>query len=429
MDSGAGPTTLRVTDFKAIHPSIPLSPATPLLNYDRTPLKGVLGCLVTTLRLGERRAKGSIHIVPDHCSSVIGRGFLSPLQAVINCGQQTVSTLIQGPRDQYPSLFQSSVGLFPGYQHRIQLTTDARPTAVKLRGVPLARRAEVEKEIARMDKEGVWEPVTQSEWIHGLVTVPKESGGVRITTDLSPLNHYVIAEAFPLPAIKDVLPELYGAKVFSKLDFRKGYFHIQLHPDSRPLTTTITSSGLRQYTRLPMGLKESASTFQRLVHQTLAGLKGVVFYIDDILVFGKTRTEHDHNLKPVMERLQATNFRLNPEKCRFGVATVEFLGYIIGADGVRPDPKNLRPILDCPQPRSTREIQAFLGMVNFYQDFIHDVSSLAEPLRLLTRKAEQFRWGPEQQIAFQAIKEGVGDRSACVSLRPGRPYHGDDRCL
>ena len=170
-----------------------------------------------------------------------------------------------------------------------------------------------------------------------------------------------------------------------------------------------------------MGLKESASTFQHLVHQTLAGLKGVVFYIDDILVFGKTRTEHDHNLKPVMEHLQATNFRLNPEKCRFGVATVEFLGYIIGTDGVRPDPKNLCPILDCPQPRSPLEIQAFLGMVNFYQDFIHDVSSLTEPLRLLTRKAEQFRWGPEQQIAFQIIKEVLATDLCVFLFDPAAP--------
>ena len=420
-DSGAGPTTLRAADFKTLSPAIPLSPATPLLNYDRTPLKGVLGCLVTTLQLGERRAKGPIHIVPDHCSSVIGRGFLNPLQAVIHCGQQTVSTLFQGPRDHFPGLFQPTMGLFPGYQHRILLMQDARPTAAKLRGVPLARRADVEKEITRMDKEGVWEPVTRSEWIHGLVTVPKESGGVRITTDLSPLNQYVIAEAFPLPAIKDLLLELHGAKVFSKLDFRKGYFHVQLHPESRPLTTTITSKGLRQYTRLPMGLKESASTFQRLVHQTLAGLEGVVFYIDDILVFGRDRPEHDHRLKPVMERLQAANFRLNPEKCRFGVAQVEFLGYLIGADGVRPDPKNLRPILDCPQPHTTRAVQAFLGMVNFYQDFIHDVSSLAEPLRLLTRKAEPFRWGPEQQIAFQAIKEVLAKDLRVFLFDPAAP--------
>ena len=245
-DSGAGPTTLRASDFNALHPTTPLSPATPLLNYDRTLLKGVLGCLVTTLRFGEWRAKGRIHIIPHHCSSVIGCGFLNPFQAVIHCGQQTVSTLIQGPRDQFPSLFQPSVGLFPGYQHRIQLTKDACLTAAKLRGVPLARRAEVEKEIARMDREGVWEPVTQSEWIHSLVTVPKESGGVHITTDLSPLNHYVIVEAFPFPAIKDVLLELQGVKLFSKLDFRKGYFHIQLHPNSRPLTTTITSSRLHR---------------------------------------------------------------------------------------------------------------------------------------------------------------------------------------
>ena len=118
-----------------------------------------------------------------------------------------------------------------------------------------------------------------------MVTIRKPDGNFRITTDLSPLNEHVIPDRYPLPNPKELFLELKGATLFTKLDLRKGFCHIRLNPESRALTTTITHQGLRQYKRLPMGLKDASSVFQRAIAQTLAGCPDTVAYIDDILVF------------------------------------------------------------------------------------------------------------------------------------------------
>ena len=410
VDTGASVSTLRRSDVNALKIHLPLNPATrPLLNYDHSVLKGVRGSISTTVQFGERKATGELHVVSDRCSSILGRDLLQHLQMVVNCGEAQVQLLeqpgkLKHPRDVYPRLFGGTMGTFPNYQHRIQLKEDAVPSVSRLRSIPLARKEQVLEEIRKMDAEKIWEPVQRSEWVHGLVTVPKEGGGVRITTDLSPLNPHILPELHPIPSIKELLVDLQGARVFSKMDFRKGFFHIPLHPDSRRLTTTVTPMGLRQYTRLPMGLRESSSVFQRLVGQALAGLQGVVYYVDDILVYGKDREEHDQHLKGVLDRLQEYDFRLAPDKCQFGAKDVTFLGHIIGADGVRPDPKNLKGIEDCAQPSTARDILVFLGMVDFYRDFVRDVTSLEEPLRKLTRKGQPWQWGSEQEMAFRTLK-------------------------
>ena len=410
VDTGASVSTLRRSDVNALQIFLPLEPAgRPLLNYDQSALQGVRGTISTRVQFGGREAKGELHVVSDRCSSILGRDFLQGLRIVVDCGEGQVqlvgqSGTLKHPGEVYPKLFGGTVGTFPNYQHRIQLKEDAVPSISRLRSIPLARKEQVLEEIRKMDNEKIWEPVQRSEWVHGLVTVPKEGGGVRITTDLSPLNPHILPELHPIPSIKELLGDLQGAQVFSKMDFRKGFFHIPLHPDSRHLTTTVTPLGLRQYKRLPMGLRESSSVFQRLVGQALAGLQGVIYYVDDILVYGRDRAEHDRNLKMVLDRLQEFNFRLAQDKCRFGVKEVAFLGHIIGADGVRPDPKNLKGIEDCVQPSSVKDILVFLGMVDFYRDFVRDVTSLEEPLRKLTRKGQPWQWEKEQDIAFRTLK-------------------------
>ncbi|GFO49294.1 transposon tf2-12 polyprotein [Plakobranchus ocellatus] len=185
-----------------------------------------------------------------------------------------------------------------------------------------------------MDDLGIWEATDKSSWVHHMVTVPKPNGDYRIATGLSPLNRYVVLDRFPLPNPNDLFLELRGANVFTKLDLRKAFFHIELAPDSRHLTTTLTHQGLRQYKRLPMGLKDSASVCQRLVSQTLADCPGTIAYIDDILIFGSTRAEHDANLRMALQRLSDKDFRLQLAKCKFTVPKVTFLGHVISANGI-----------------------------------------------------------------------------------------------
>ena len=161
-----------------------------------------------------------------------------------------------------------------------------------------------------------------------------------------------------------------------------GYFHIKIHSDSRDLTTTLTPAGLRKYTRLPMGLTDSASVFQRLIHQALANCEGAIVYIDDIIVHGPDEEAHDKRLNAVLKALEEHDFRIQPSKCYFRRSEIPAFGHIVSKDGITPDPQNLKPILEAQKPKKLQEVQRFLGMLNYFQEFMPDFASLAEPLSL-----------------------------------------------
>ncbi|MCP3663196.1 MAG: hypothetical protein GY696_11995, partial [Gammaproteobacteria bacterium] len=204
--------------------------------YNSSVVKGLKGWFLTKIQWKDRIHLDKVFVVPDTMSNILGKNFLRALGVQIDCGSDQVYKVLEpvtlsSVQSEFPRLFLDTLGTFPDYQHKIQLQADARPTTTRLRSVPLARREAVEKEVQNMVKSGVWEKVTRSEWVHGMVTVSKPGGGVRITTDLSPLNPYTVAEQHPIPNIKDILLDMRGAKVFTKLDLRKSFFHIMLHPD------------------------------------------------------------------------------------------------------------------------------------------------------------------------------------------------------
>ncbi len=295
-----------------------------------------------------------VYVVSGKCPSVLGKNFLKPFKLVLQCERnETAPIRVTSGKEnatadilnEFPKLTEESLGKYPDSDHRIRLQDiNVHPTAARLRPVPIARRQATDEEITNMETAGIWEKVETSEWVHPLVTVPKPNDKVRVTTDLTALNKYVIPDRYPLPNIKDLLLEISGARVFSKIDLTKAYYHVGLAEESRPLTSTLTPKGLYQYRRLPMGLKDSAAAFQRRVAQTLHDCSGTIVYIDDILVFGRTKMEHDERLRKVLQRLEEKDFRVNKGKCLFGVEEVNFLGHQLSVDGVSPDYKNVSAI-------------------------------------------------------------------------------------
>ena len=253
-----------------------------------------------------------------------------------------------------------------------------------------------------------------------MVTVPKDKG-VRITSDLSGLNPYVVPERYPLPNIKDLFLDMAGSTIFSKLDLKKGFFHIALHPESRDLTATITPIGLRRYCRLPMGLTDSSSVFQRLIHQTLSGCQGCIVYIDDIIIHGRTIEEHDRRLRKVLSLLNSKDFRLQDHKCHFGVDRIPAFGHIISSSGITPDPINTKPITEAKTPTNLKEIMAFLGLINYFSEFIKDLASIAEPLRKLTRKDTPFDWTEECDLSFQTLQKLISEQLKIHIFDPNAP--------
>ena len=425
-DTGSSVSTLTVSTVERFFGRQVISSSTglqPVRNYDGSTITGIVGIFKAVVTLGANSHMDIFHVMEDCHPEVLGKNFLGPLKASIDCSALTVKKTGPAlPYLAYPKLLSEELGTFKGGQHRIQLKPGTVPKAVNPRPIPLCHRDAALQEIKLMDEQGIWQQVLHSEWAHPMVTVGKpEPGKVRITTDLTRLNDAVIPERFPIPRIKDLFLEMRGAQVFSKLDLRKGYYHILLHEDSRALTTTATPLGLRMYCHLPMGLKDSASVFQRFVSQALADLPGVVVYIDDIIVFGKDQATHDHNLNRALQRLEENDFRLQPFKCLFSQPEIPAFGHIISKDGVRPDPKNVQPIIGFPEPTCVKEVQSFLGLVNFFGEYITGLGEISEPLRKLTRQGTEFIWDEHCTRALRILKEKVQNAMPLYIFNPQDP--------
>ncbi|MCP4337255.1 MAG: RNA-directed DNA polymerase, partial [Mycoplasma sp.] len=216
----------------------------------------------------------------------------------------------------FPDLFTEGVGIYTGDSHRIRFKPDAIPTWSRMREVPQAFSQLAADEIKSMLKDGLCEWIKASDWVSPVHYVKKEGKCVRVTVDFSTgLNHAIIPVLHPLPKPADIYQRARHSTHLSKLDLSKGYSHINLNKESQPLTAFITPShGLLQFTHLPKGMIDSVTIFCHAVEQTLQGLNGVDSYVDDILVYGSTKEEHDLNLLAVCSTLKKAGFRLNKKK-------------------------------------------------------------------------------------------------------------------
>ena len=196
------------------------------------------------------------------------------------------------------------------------------------------------------------------------MVVPKKSGGVRICVDLKPLNESVLRETHPLPDVDETLAQLTGATVMSKLDANSGFWQIPLAKYSRELTTFITPFGRYCFNKLPFGISSAPERFQKRMSTILDNLPGVLYLMDDILIFGKDQKEHDARLTTPLERIQAAGVTLNKDKCEFNKTSLTFLGHTIDGKGISPDPQKTAAISKMVSPKSTKELRRFMGMVN-----------------------------------------------------------------
>ena len=246
----------------------------------------------------------------------------------------------------FPSLF-TGLGTFEG-DFEIHLRPDAQPFALHTpRNVSLPLRKKVKDELKRMESLGVILKVdTSTPWCAGMVAVAKQDGTVRICMDLKPLNAHVLRETHPLPKVDDVLAQLAGAKIFSKLDANSGFWQIPLAKSSRLLTTFITPFGRVCFNKMPFGISSAPEHFQRRMSEILEGLPGVVCLMDDILIYGKDKKQHGINFATALDRIQSAKVTLNKEKCEFGKTSIQCLGHIINGEGVSADPRKTAAIQD-----------------------------------------------------------------------------------
>ena len=276
------------------------------------------------------------------------------------------------------------------------------------RRVPLAYAEKEKQAIEELKAKGVIRE-SVSPWASPIVLVSKKDGGVRPCVDYRKVNELVKPDGFPLPRIQDCLDAVAGSSLFSTFDLTSGYFQIPLKQEDIPKSAFVCKYGHFEMTRMPFGLNNSASTFQRTMEMALQGLKWItcLIYIDDIIVFGRTFEEHVQRIEQVFERIREAGLKLKPTKCNMFEQEVIFLGHVVSGEGVRPSPVNITKILDWPEPRTAKQVKQFVAMGSYYRRYVRDFASMVRPMTELTKKGKQFLWTETCQKSFEQLKKAL----------------------
>ena len=283
----------------------------------------------------------------------------------------------------YSQVFQRGVGIILGYQADIKLKEGTKPTFKKCRSVAYALQPTLEAELQRLQEEGIIEPVQTSPWATPLVVVPKANGKIRVCGDYKvTVNRCVETKIYPLPTIDDIFARLAGCSYFTKLDLTQAYQQLRLDDESKKLLVVNTPKGLFQYTRLPYGVSTAPAIFQSVMDRILQELP-VACYLDDILIAGKNRQEHDQRLEQVLQRLTQSGIHLQKEKCLFCQTQVEYLGHCVDTTGIHPTEKKITAIKEAPVPSDPSQLRVFM---NYYGKFVPHISTELVPLYKLLEK-------------------------------------------
>ncbi|KAL4153262.1 hypothetical protein QTP88_001095 [Uroleucon formosanum] len=295
-------------------------------------------------------------------------------------------------------------------EHEIKTPEGEPPIYQRQYRLPHRQRDEITRQIKQMKSDGIIEP-SNSPWNSPILLVPKKmdvSGKpkFRLVVDFRKLNNITVGDKMPLPQIQDVLDRLGRSKYFSVLDLAQGFHQISLDKESRVKTAFSSDIGHWQYTKLPMGLKNSPPTFQRLMNNVLCNLIGLkcLVYLDDIIVFSTDLSEHDKRIREVFSRLRTHNLKLQPIKCEFLRKEVIYLGHKLTEKGVQPDERKIKSVKTFPIPTTVKEIKSFLGLTGYYRNFVPDYGKIAKPITNLLRKGIEFIWTSECQEAFEKLK-------------------------
>ena len=308
---------------------------------------------------------------------------------------------------EYDDLFQTdAIGHLPV---KCTFSTDPSvpPVVRPARRIPVAMKDKVKSEIDAMQKQGIISPVKDpTPWVSSMVAAKKRNGDIRICIDPRDLNKALKRPHHPLQTVDDIMKDIQDAKVFSVIDAKNGFWNIPLDEQSSLLTTFATPFGRYKFNRLPYGVVIGSEVYQQTMDELFQGLPCKII-VDDILVWGKDKQEHDCRLHQVLKKCREINLKLNKQKCKFGVEAVKYVGHIFCKSGVKPDPEKVKAISQFPVPSDVPSLQRFLGMTNYLGKFIPNYSQLTAPMRQLMHKDIEFIWTDEQNNAFTKLKDAI----------------------
>jgi len=336
-------------------------------------------------------------------------------------------------------LFESFAAVFPdklppvtadspapaGVVHKIQLKEGAQPYSRPLRRMSTQELDELKKQLQEYLDSGRIRP-SESPWGTNVIFARKKDGSLRFCVDYRGLNDATVRNSYPLPLTEDLFDRLQGARYFSKIDLRTGFYQILLAEADREKTAFRTRYGHFEWTVLPMGLTNAPATFQHMMNHTFRDMldRCILVFLDDLVIYSSTLEQHVLDVRAALTRLQQNHLYAKKSKCELFMHEIEFLGHHVGREGLRVMADKVKSVQDWPTPRNASEVRSFLGLAGYYRRFIQGFSRIAVPLHDLTHTADgkSYEWLPLHQQAFDELKQALRGAPVLALPDPDRQY-------
>lgn len=325
---------------------------------------------------------------------------------------------------------EKSFPMLPGNPVKLSVDVTVKPVRQCRYHVPLAFEESTQQQLDDLEQRGIIEKAAgDTPWMSELRTVEKGAANEeerqaraklspeekaktkrRLVVDMRAVNKAIIRWNHPMPVLDNFLPQLKGSKWFTKLDLKDAFYHIPLHKDSRHLTSFMTAKGPRQFTRMPFGISCAPEYFQNRMEELFRGCEGCINFADDILIYAKTEEDIDKRTRAVMNIISEARLTLNDAKCVYKVQEIDFLGYTINEEGIRPTHSKLKAIENFRAPETKTELKSFLGLVNYIGASITNLADKTYELSQLTHNNTKFIWTPRHEEMFQELKMAATEK-------------------
>lgn len=421
LDTGAQVNILSEADFKTLKNPPKLHKVKERLRaYGDNDIPVMGGCRLKIT------AKGNTHnqyfyIVNGSSQPILGRSSCENMNLVRRVDDNQIRTTSDTALlHEFRHVFEG-LGELPG-EHNIVLDENISPVVHPSRKIPFILHDQLKKQLDKMEELKVITKVSEpTDWVNSLVIAKKSNGQLRICLDPRDLNRAIKRQHYKMPTREEIMAKFSGAKYFSKLDASNGFWQLKLTDASSYLCTFNTPFGLYRYLRLPFGISSAPEVYHKTVHEMFEIIPNVFTSMDDIIVWGETKEEHDRSLHQVFEVAAKNNLKLNREKCQLGVNELIFLGDKLTAEGLKPDDSKVEAINNMPTPTCKQDVQRFLGMVTYLAKWIPGLSEKSTALRQLLEKDIPWQWNPEQDKTFQELKQVLTTRPVLQYYNPELP--------
>ena len=423
LDCGATVNVLSVKDYQRVHndpemKELDSSNAT-LLMYNRAESPPVgKRTLEVTNRKTNTTYTIEFQIVEDDSRPILGARAIQRMQ-LITVNNHNIMTVENSSHmltmleieSKFSDVFAGD-GKLEGQVH-LALNGEATPVQLPARKPPVALKEKFKEELQRLVEKEIIAPVTEpTDWISASLVLLKRNGKLRLCIDPKPLNKALKRNHYPLPVIDDLLPDLSKARYFTVADVKNGFWHVCLDEESSKLTTFATPWGRYRWLRMPFGIAPAPEEFQRRLNEALEGLDGTKAIFDDILVYGVGDTDeealadHDKKLANLLQRCREKQIKLNKDKLQLRLREVPYVGHLMTASGLKPDPSKIAAIAEMPPPTDKQGVLRLLGMANYLQRFAPHLSQVTAPIRSLLKEDTQFLWDEQVQgKSFAELKQ------------------------